>query len=345
MNKKNDIPLVEKHNQALLTIPLLLAKDGFNVTVTDPSWANYSLIPDTSIYNKYEKINAFNIIRRYTNLWYDKQNPDKKEFTYPRIKRNIIWFSILKMNNPLLRLIIYDKGWYWSTDDMGKSIIDFINSYAIMDFLPDLTSFDSIEKTALLFSNELAHEFAWLHGQDFKPSEIPSTIGNSVYASDARYHSNTALYLKLGEWFDLLRKNGVYDNTRIIIAADHGGDVKNLISNEPLSIKNESRELYNPVFLYKDFNSHGTLYVNNDFMTNADVPFFILNGLSDNPVNPFTGNQITTLPKEEGILITTHHSPMAGSHGKYVFNIKNNEWMYLHDSIYEASNWESFELR
>jgi len=344
MNRKKTIPLVEKHNQALLTIPLLLVKAGFDVTVTDPSWANYSWVPDTSIYDKYEKINAFNTLWKYTGLWYEKNKPDKKEFTYPRIMRNIIWFSILKMNNPLLRLIIYDKAWYWSADDNSNSIINFIHSYAILDFLTDLTSLDSGGQTALLITNETTHNAVWLQGQEFKPSEIPSTIGNSIYASAGTYHSNTALYLKLGEWFDFLRKNGVYDNTRIIIIADHGSDAGNLISNEPLSIKGETREAYNPVFLYKDFNAHGTLSINNDFMTNADVPFFAVNGLLENPANPFTGNPITTQPKENGILITTYHAPMAGNHGKYVFNIKNNQWIYLHDSIYEASNWENFEL-
>jgi len=344
MNNRSDVPLVEKHNQALLTIPLMLIKAGFNVTVTDPSWANYSWIPDTSIYNKYEKIKAFNTIRHYTSLWYEINEPDKKEYTYPRIKRNIIWFSILKMNNPLLRPIIYDAGWYWSTDNMGRSIINFINSYAILDFLPTLTSFDSAEQKALLITNEATHEPVWLHGQDLKPSDIPATIGNGKYASSGTYHSNTALLLKLGEWFDLLRKNNVYDNTRIIIIADHGSGAKNLLSDEPLSIKDESREKYNPIFLYKDFNSHGILSINNDFMTNADVPFFTINGLLENPVNPFTGNPITTQPKKDGILITTYHAPMVGNHGKYVFSIKKNQWMYLHDSIYEASNWKSFEL-
>jgi len=344
MNNKSNIPLIEKHNQALLTIPILLSKSGFNVTVTDPSWANYLWIPDTSIYKKYEKINAFNIIRRYTSLWYEKNEPNKKEYTYPRIKRNIIWFSFLKMNNPLLRLIIYDSGWYWGTDNMGRSIINFINSYAIMDFLPELTSFESEEQAALLITNELTHEDVWLHGENFKPSEIPTAIGNSRFAFSGTYHSNTALYLKLGEWFDFLRKNGVYDNTRIIITADHGLGIGDLISNEPLYIKGENREKYNPVFLFKDFNSHGALLINKDFMTNADVPFFTLNGLIENPTNPFTGNPITTQPKKDGILITTYHAPMAANHGKYVFNIKKNQWIRLHDSIYEASNWESFEL-
>jgi YidC/Oxa1 family membrane protein insertase len=344
INGKSDIPLVEKHNQALLTIPLLLVEAGFNVTVTDPSWANYSWIPDISIYEKYEKINAFNILRQYTGLWYEKNEPDKKEFTYPRTMCNIIWFSFLKMNNPLLRPVIYDAGWYWSTDNMGSSIINFIHSYSILDFLPDLTSFESDVPMALLITNEATHDSVWLHEKTLKPSEIPSTIGTGKYASNGKYHSNTAFYLKTGEWFDLLRENGVYNNTRIIIIADHGIGTGNIISNEPLSIKDETRESYNPVFLYKDFDSHGKISINNDFMTNADVPFFTLNGLLENPVNPFTGNSITTQPKENGILITSNKYPMAYTHGKYVFNIKKDQWIYLHDSIFKTSNWKNAEL-
>jgi hypothetical protein len=210
--------------------------------------------------------------------------------------------------------------------------------------LPELTSFNSTEQSALLITNEATHEPVWLHGLEFKPSEVSSVMGNGKYASNGKYHSNTALYLKLGEWFDFLRKSGVYDNTRIIIAADHGGEIDNLLSNESLSIKDETREKYNPVFLFKDFNSHGALSINNDFMTNADVPFYTINGLLDNPSSPFTGNPITTQPKEKGLFITTYNAPMAGNHGKNVFNINKNQWMYLHDSIYEASNWERVEL-
>jgi len=344
MNKRSNIPLVEKHNQALLTIPVLLMNAGFNVTVTDPSWANYSLIPDISIYEKYTKINAFNISRRYTGLWYEKNEPDKNEFTYKRIMRNIIWFSLLKMNNPLLRPIIYDAGWYWSTDNMGSSIINFIHSYAVMDFLPNLTDFDSNEPTALLITNETTHDTVWFDEQTLKPTGNPSKIGETKYANIGFYHSNTMFYLKLGEWLNFLKENNVYDNTRIIIVADHGRGINNLLSDEPLSIKGETRETYNPVFLFKDFNSHGILSINDEFLTNADIPFFTLNGIVENPKNPFTGNPITMQPKKEGILITTNPFPMAYSHGKYTFNIKKNQWIFLSGSIIEASNWKRTEI-
>ena len=41
----------------------------------------------------------------------------------------------------------------------------------------------------------------------------------------AHYHANAAALLRLGEWFDWMREQGVYDNTRIIIVSDHGRDL------------------------------------------------------------------------------------------------------------------------
>jgi arylsulfatase A-like enzyme len=40
------------------------------------------------------------------------------------------------------------------------------------------------------------------------------------------YHSNMATMLRVGEWMDYLKEQGVYDNTRIIIVADHGRKLK-----------------------------------------------------------------------------------------------------------------------
>ncbi|MCL2066586.1 MAG: YidC/Oxa1 family membrane protein insertase [Treponema sp.] len=343
MNFKSHIPLVKKHNEALLTLPLLLTEAGFNVTVTDPSWANYAWIPDTSIYDDYEKITAFNTERHYTELWYLENEYEATDFTTSKIKRNIIWFSFLKINIPAARTIIYDNGWYWNTDKMGNSIYDFINSYAVLDYLCNLTSFNSTLPSALLITNELTHKYGYLRQPGNKPSGSPDKIGNSKYAELDSYHANVAMYLQLGKWLELLKANGIYDNTRIIITADHGNGIRNLISDEPLSIKDEKKESYNPVLLLKDFNSKGDLIINNDFMTNADVPALTLIDLLENPLNPFTGNPVNMEPKKNGILVTTCHIAMADGHGKNRFNIKNNQWVHVNNSIFESSNWVNLE--
>ena len=50
-------------------------------------------------------------------------------------------------------------------------------------------------------------------------------------------------------------------------------------------------EWVNPVLMVKDFNQK-EFTVCEDFMTNADTPYLALNGVVDNPVNPFTNKPI-----------------------------------------------------
>ncbi len=72
-------------------------------------------------------------------------------------------------------------------------------------------------------------------------------------------------YLRLGEWLDYLKEQGVYDNTRIIVVSDHGtyeGWFDGFGFGEaPYAT---SIEWFIPLLMYKDFDSHGTPFdVNN----------------------------------------------------------------------------------
>ena len=117
------------------------------------------------------------------------------------------------------------------------------------------------------------------------------------------YHVNMACYLQIGKWLDYLKECGVYDNTRIIIVADHGrclGQFDDLQVSDELDV-----EGYHPILMVKDFDAK-EFAASDEFMTNADVPGLALAGLMDDPVNPFTGNPITDDAKKEGNLrITT----------------------------------------
>lgn len=63
------------------------------------------------------------------------------------------------------------------------------------------------------------------------------------------------------------------------------------ITNDTGNTENLAR--YFPLLMIKDFNSKG-FSTYDDFMTNADVPVLAMNGLIDNPVNPFTGKVINS---------------------------------------------------
>jgi YidC/Oxa1 family membrane protein insertase len=344
MNKRSSDPLVEKHNEALMVLPKLLTGSGYQVTITDPSWANYAWVPDTGIYESYSNITAFNMDGHYNSLWYAQNNYGSGEVTSATIKRNILWFSLLKIMPPYFRSLIYDDGWYWGTDDIGNSPTDFINSYAVLDFLPELTSYDAEYPSALLVTSNATHEPIYLQYPDYIPAENVTDRGTGRYADDKYYHINNAFYLKFGEWLDALKKNGVYDNTRIIIVSDHGAGVDAHLADRGIPISGESREKYNPLLLVKDFNDHGELKMDMSFMTNADVPLLAVKDIIDNPVNPFTHKAMTGEAKQSGVYITINHIPMAYQHPKNMFKIRNDQWILVHDTIFDENNWSKVEV-
>ena len=77
-------------------------------------------------------------------------------------------------------------------------------------------------------------------------------------------------------------------------------------------------------------------------MTNADVPSMAVNGIIDNPVNPFTNKKIATInPKEKkasGVVIT--HNWRPGGNGLYTFKVPEQDWYTIKENIFDINNWE-----
>jgi hypothetical protein len=61
--------------------------------------------------------------------------------------------------------------------------------------------------------------------------------------------------------------------------------------------------------------------------------------LIQNPVNPFTGKPIST-EKQNGVIITVSQRWQLEKHGKNKFTIADNEWLHVHDNIFDPNNWE-----
>jgi YidC/Oxa1 family membrane protein insertase len=338
MNRRDSVPLVEKHNEALLVIPKILSDAGYHVTVTDPSMANYMMSNDTSIYEKYENTQGINTKGRYSGLWYS-QNFNIDNFVSNNIIRNSLLFSFLKISPPPFRKFIYDDGQYWILMKNNELNEEFINSYAILDFLPNLTAYDSEKPSAQLITNETTHQPIFLQYPSYTPVKNVTDFGTGKYSNDRYFHVNSASYLRIGKWLEELKKNQVYNNSRIIIVSDHGQSIDAGIADTELTIPNERRESYNPVLLFKDFDDAGKLKIDNTFMTNADVPVLALNDIAQLK-NPFTGKELRENPKSQGLYITTNHLWQPFKHSKKAYNINNDQWLFVHDDIFNPENWE-----
>jgi YidC/Oxa1 family membrane protein insertase len=342
INKRSTEPLVKKHNESLLLMPKIFSDNNFSVTVTDPSWANYSWIPDTRIYSDYPEISVYNTKGAYTDSWLAQNSSFDAQLLQLKanfLKRNLIWFSFFKIAPLVLRDAIYKNGEYWNTN---KSAIDyniFLNNYAVLDFLPSLTDTNtpSLNNTIIMV-NDLTHEPNFLQAPDYVPRPDVTNYGNSKYSHVIYYPTNAAAIKRLGTWFDFLKENAVYDNTRIIIVSDHGPediDTGVFKKSDNLSFFEEN---FNPLLLVKDFNNTGPLSNNNSFMTNADVPNLAFEGLISNPVNPFTGNPVT-VDKNNYVHITTSKGWEPAHHARNTFTISPDEWYSVRENIFLEENW------
>jgi YidC/Oxa1 family membrane protein insertase len=342
MQKRADKPLVEKHNEALMVLPRLFHENGYSTIITDPPFANYSWTPDLRAFNGHPEIHAENVINQYSAYWLQgHENLKGLTSLTALLKNNLIRFSLFKIVPPVVREFLYDDGRWLGTEDV-RSVLsqDTLDNYAILDVLPDITAVsDGGENSLMVICNNLTHEPAFFQAPDYIPVREVTDKGSGPYAGEEHYHANIAAYLLLGKWFSFLKENGVYDNTRIIIVSDHGGWGGETIPDDFAMLDGASLGYYRALLLVKDFDMSGDLTVDDSFMTNADTPFLLTKDLIVNPVNPFTQKPIQS-SKEDGAVITTARRGEPSIHGKYQFIIKDDEWLHVHNSIFDPNNWE-----
>ena len=338
MQARDNVPLVEKHDEALLLLPKLLLGKGFKVTVTDPPYANYNEIPDLSIFKDYPDIYAYNIIGKFTKEWLANINY-KIELTNitDSINKYLIWFSIFRFTPMALRNFVYDNGRWFAIREIKYSMM-ILDNYIALDILKNITEIlDSDENTYNSIYNLLSHERAILRYPDYTLSnQIGDDRNNNLFVDEDLYDANMASFILLGKWFDFLKRQNVYDNTKIIIVSDHGNALHDL--DDVVFPGGSSFWRYPALLMMKDFNSQGRLLTDNTFMTNADVPLLVLKDIIDNPINPWTGKPLIT-DKTEGVDITTSQSWHIQNQFKNKYNIKSNEWIHIKDDIYDLKNW------
>ena len=337
VNSRPDVLLKDKHNEALLLMPRILTEEaGFTATLSDSSWGNYSYVADMRFTDGYEKIEGIKIQGRYTGQF-------KKEFPSTAssvsledgLKRNLLWVSIFREVPAIARSVIYYKGSYLKSE-AAMDTDTLLDAYSALEYLPDLTDFSSIQDSFLMITNETTHS-----NEDISSFNLVDSDSLS-YPIAAGYYNNTISLLALARWFNYLKENGIYDNTRIIIVSDHGmgyGE-KATEGYDDVSLVNNNKDNFHPILLYKDFDASGGIETDMSFMTVADVPTLALEGIVENPTNPFTGNPINSDAKADGVYITTDDIFMPyQSKSDYVFTVKENLWYHVKDNIFVDSNW------
>ncbi len=371
LNKRDQESLVSKHNEALMVMPLLFSENGYQVTMCDPTYANYSWTPDLSLFDDYPDINTY--ITKGAFL-----DESQKQDNIIANNRNFFCYSLMKCMPLGLQYAMYDWGAYRRTDVVGQinyssQIVSgmstakgygrhFMDSYSALTNMSTMSVItDENVNTFMYISNDMTHDTNMLQAPDYVPAyEVDNTQYDAEHKDRftledgrtlimnhstlmAHYHSNMAALIQIGNWLDFLKANDVYDNTKIIIVSDHGyafSQVNELKFSDP-AFSNTNAQGYFPMLLVKDFNSTG-FTTSNEFMTNADVPILAMNGLIENPINPFTGKPINDSEKyahDQVIIVSTEWSVEKNNGNTFL----PARWVSVSSNIWDKNDWKFYD--
>ncbi len=343
MNHRRSLPMVEKHNEAISLQAKIFSEKGYKVTVLDPPYPNYDAPPIFKAYENLSNTKVYEKIGKYSRLWYEENGITPAPIQSNKIKRNHIWFSIFKISPLILRPVLhFHDFWKPKTGAEEQSISSFINNYSLLDYLPKLTNVNNDENCFVIMDNEIPHTQVFTQYPDYTPALNVTDKGKGFWNSKKEFHVNMAGYRLLGKYMDYLRENGVYDNTRIIIVADHGANTRCEDIFED-SIGPRMFEYFNPVLMVKDFGENKDFSFDYQFMTHADVPAMAFEDVIENPVNPYTGKQIKKLTageKNARCVISFSGANAVNTTVNNGFRIKDSDWYTVHDSIFKAQNWK-----
>jgi YidC/Oxa1 family membrane protein insertase len=337
INSRSDVSLLKKRNESLLMMPMIFSSYGFSVAITDPPYAGDNWIPDLRIFDNEDNVSGFVTDGVYTDLWLKRNSitlPPHSEV----LKRNILWYAILREIPLAFRQGVYYNGSY-CTPFTGHLMRLLLNGYAVLDYLDELTGFEpQKEKSVVFMTNNTTHESWFLQAPDYKPQLTVTNYGKSLFSREIKYHANAAAIKRLSDYFDFLRLHEVYDNTRIILVSDHGVLDNSFITKTNLPFHVDQ---FNPFLLVKDFNAKGAMKTDMTFMTNADVPALAMQELIEDPVNPFTGNAITTIGKINNPQLILIDRVNNRNETEIELNAQNT--YYVHTNIFDSKNWGKIE--
>ena len=338
--------LKEKHNQALLTIPLALEKYDYKSAMLEPTYVNLSDTLDKKIFKDYTNISVYDnssilnySLNNYLNLDSDF---NIEELTKLEQKNKIIRFSIFRMLPINLRYDFYrDKGWFLSSSSFQR-INSSIRYYSMLLSTPFFVSIKQRGDYYNSLYNIITHEPAFF-SSDFLPYSELKEVDNKdldIYKDNnsvRHFYANIASINCITNFITYLKKNNIYDNTKIIIVSDHGRNVNTKAFDKNIEFAN----WYNALLMYKDFNSKGEIKIETNFMTIADTPYLATKHL-DKAKNPSTENIITNDYKNNGVYLINVNT--WKSEGQFSNRYNFNQYYYVKDNIFDINNWKKFQI-
>lgn len=346
MSINGNYNLKEKHNESLLAIPLALKQYNYKTTILNPEYVNWEYSADLNIFEPYSNdIKAYkvnNFIDYSVNKYFNNENINYNSQNILVKKKNIFRFSIFRMMLVNLRYDFYDDKKWFNPDNFNINLS--ILNYALLYNINDFVKIKDDGNYYNYFHSQVIHD-PFYYNDDFLPSlyarPIPDKYLN-IYKNDfsvRHFYGNVVSMNLIIKFINFLKKENLYDNTKIILVSDHGNHTYNQTFFNNTYYRYFTQ--FNSLLMCKDFNSRGELKIDTNFSTVADASYLATKHI-ENIKNPFNGKIITNDYKTNGVYVIELLDP--GIKGQYSNRYNFNIFYYVKDNIFNTNNWKKFKI-
>lgn len=335
INKRKRGPLKDELHRAFATLPDIYGPRGYSVALADVDELVPSLFekmceaaPQTLLVSKA-------LTTAYTGYWREKRGlPSPLPETRAPFMASVGLFRAAPWT---VRGHIYYDGSWLDTQTVIHNPSE--GPFALLDVLPEVANAERKTNTLKYVTSQIAH-YPWrLDEATCMPVERKgkNTVGKDRIIEEHVINERCGL-LALARWFAWMQREGVYDNTQIILVSDHDGNdsAKFDAAFDDLRPGNVPWKP-DALLLVKQRNSRGPLRIDDRPMSSADVVPLIC--AADGPCSLDYPDPLET---KETPRVRTHSAGLAS------IRRHENDSFTTHDyrvtgSMFPRENWTKME--
>ena len=167
-------------------------------------------------------------------------------------------------------LIYRDGRWIeaFIRDKSSTLFLRALRDWSLLDQLPEVSNSNAAKATFKFIDNEITHSPHMMNLGTCRVIPNPTSSVRADAIDENHLATEVCSLTALSKWFDWMRQEDVFKNTRIIIVSDHGVD-DSPEAKAQLGNINQGRAI--PLFLMKDFNADHPFIENRELTSNQNV--------------------------------------------------------------------------
>jgi hypothetical protein len=345
MNSRSDKTLLDISTESFTILPYNFIPNGYIVNLINPKGLGFTMNGDCDCIKKIDGLNCTSLSKSVTVDMAKKLKFPTSFLVESSYSDLIVLLGLMRATPYAFKNLLNIKGpWQpFLTHAAGTTF----KEWSELKALPQLSTNESNKNNLNILFNILPHE-PYFMGRDcmpqknlvkFSENEYEQKGFKSLFAYQHFIAAGCSLKL-IAEYFEWMKDNNIYDNTKIIIVSDHG-ILKEVEDHSDRAIKGETTSnffvMFRSTLFVKERNKRGKLQTSEEFKPNASVPEIVCEEIGG-CVNPYLKNKpIKTLGRDDPFYVNIVPWQF-NKQSKYKFDIQN-ELKIINKDSYNYKNW------